>query len=95
MVTSATRKRIQSHHASVGNKRTNTQSQPSYTTNYVQCNSTMINQHLKSILVTGSVECSDLTSVSVKNQQQMRNMESEITKLKQQNATLLASQKQQ
>ena len=92
MVTLATRKRKQSHHAFVGNKRTNTQSRPSYNANLVQYSSTTINQQLKSISVTSSAECSDLTDMFVKNQQQIRSMESEIAELKQQHATLLAQQ---
>ena len=51
-----TRKRKQSHHASVGNKHTNTQSRPSSTANRVQCSSTTINQQLKVISVTSSAE---------------------------------------
>ena len=90
MVTLSIRKHKRSHHTSVGNKRTNTQSQPSSTTNCAQCSSTMINQQLKSISVTSSAECSNLTNMSVHNQQHICNMESEITKLKQQSATLLA-----
>ena len=92
MVTLSTRKRKQSHHSSVGNKRTNTQSQPSSPANRVQSNSTTINQQLKSISVTSSAKCPDLPDMSVQNQQHIRNMESEIAKLKQQNATLLAQQ---
>ena len=49
---------------------------------------------MKSISVTSSAECFDLTKMSVQNQQHIRNMESEIAKLKQQNATLLAQQHQ-
>ena len=69
MVTlSTTKKRKQSHHASVGIKRTNTQSQPSSTANQVQCSSTTITQQLKSISVTRSAECSNLTDMFVHNQ---------------------------
>ena len=81
MVTSSTSKRNQSHHASVGNKRTNTQTKLSSTANRVKCSSTTINQQLKLISVTCSAECSDLTNMSVHNQQHIRNMESEIAKL--------------
>ena len=94
MVNLSTRRRKQSHHTSVCNKRTNTQSQPSTTANRVQSNSTTINHQLKSISVTSSVECSNLTNMSVQNQQHTCIMESEIAKLKQQNATLLAQQQQ-
>ena len=68
MATSSTRKCKQSHHASVGNKRTNTQSQPSSAANLAQYISTMMNQQLKSISVTSSAECSNLTNMSVHNQ---------------------------
>ena len=54
----------------------------------------MINQQLRSISATSSAEYSNFTNMSVQNQQQIRNMESEITKLKQQNATLLAQRQQ-
>ena len=95
MVTLSTRKRNQSHHASVGNKYTNTQSWPSSTANCVQFRSTTNNEQLKSISVTSSVECSYQTNMSVHNQQRISNMESEIAKIKQKNATLLAQQQQQ
>ena len=94
MVTSSTRKRKQSQHSSVSNKRTNTKTQSPSTANQVQCNNTTINQQLKLISVTSSAECSDLTDISVQNQQQIRNMESEIAKLKQQNVTLLTQRQQ-
>ena len=74
MVTSATRTHKQSHHASVCNNRTNTQSKPSSTANQIQCNSAMINQQLKSFSVTSSAECSNLTDMSVQNQQHIHNM---------------------
>ena len=54
MVSSTTRKRKKPHHTSVRNKRTNTQSQPSSTTNCIQCNNTTFNQQVKSISVTSN-----------------------------------------
>ena len=68
MVTSSRRKRKQSHHASVGSKRTNRQLEPSSTANCIQCSSTTINQQFKSISDTSSAECSNLTDMSVHNQ---------------------------
>ena len=95
MVTSSTRKRKQSQHSSVGNKRTNTKTQSPSTANQVQCNNTTINQQLKLISVTSSsAECSKLPEMSVQNHQHICNMESEIAKLKQQITTLLTQQQQ-
>ena len=98
MVSSTMRKRKQSHHASVGNKRTNAQSQPSSTTNRIQHNNTTFNQQVKTISVTSSTECSELTDMTVNNQQNLQkilDMETELAKLKQQNATLQAQQQLQ
>ena len=65
----------------ISNKRTNNQLQLSSTANHVQCNSTMINQQLKSISVSSSAEWSNLTDMSIHNQQHIYNMESEIAKV--------------
>ena len=81
MVTSSTRKCKQSQHSSVGNKRANTQLQPSSTVNQVHRNSTTINQQLKLISVTSSAECSNLIDMSIQNQQHILNMESNLLNL--------------